>query len=104
VEIREHVVQPAPTWSWFSVPIYAFHQLNFLVEDEVSAKRKSDSATPTVCFDNIFWATMVSFWFSSQPVSHFPDSGNSDFDGLRVTLSAKTLPVSIDLAADIISP
>jgi hypothetical protein len=103
VEVQEHVVQPTPTWSWFSVPTYAFHQLNFLIEDEeASARRKSIRPLSFACFDDNFWANLVSFQFTSHPVNYFPDSGFSDFAGLRVTLFAKTLPVSFDWATDIV--
>jgi hypothetical protein len=97
IEVQEHVVQPAPTCSRFSVPTYAFHQLNFLIEDEeASARRKSIRSPPFVCFGDNFWANLMSFQFASHPVNYFPDSGFSDFARLRVTLVTKTLPVSFD--------
>ncbi|KAF1831932.1 HET-domain-containing protein [Decorospora gaudefroyi] len=102
VKVQEAVAQPAPSWSWFSVPTYAFHQIGFLLQDdEMAVRRKSYRTPPGACFDDVFWAEMVSFRFGSQPVGVFPASGFFEFGGLRITLRVKTLPVSVNWAADV---
>lgn len=97
IKIQESVSNVAPSWSWFSVPIYAFHQPHFhLNDDEELARRRSNRESPVTCFDDIYWASTVSYQFKSHAPNHFPESGFFDFEGLRVTLSMPTVPMTFN--------
>ena len=105
-EVRERVEKAAPTWSWFSIPIYAFHEPNLLLlrddipaENELSFRRKNNR--DIACFDEIFWASTLHFQFCPHPKNHFPKSGFSDFEGLEITLQTPILPVSMNWPADL---
>lgn len=105
VEVQEHTAQPAPSFSWFSVHIYAFHELKLLLDDEdISALRKSVLDSPFVHFNDIHWADAVSFQFDSHDANIFPvKTGFSEFANLRVTLSMPMLPVRVNWPVDLIA-
>lgn len=101
-QIEEHVVQSAPSWSWFSVPIYKVYQPRFLFDvDEVFVRSKSYLPTPLVYWDDIYWAKTRAFQFAYEPTNHFPEpKGFFDFAGLQVTLEIPILPIKADLPKD----
>lgn len=87
---------PAPSWSWFSAPIYAYHALHFLFCNEVldirrdtwKTKRSPFEAKTIHRLDEIFWASLESFQFDSLRPNYFPNpTGFSQFVNLRITLS-----------------
>ncbi len=101
VEIKEPVNHTAPTWSWFSIPILAFHQPTFILlkddimaENELSLRRKANRDPSSLSFDDIFWASTPSLQFGKQPENSFIESGYSDFANLSITLRARILQVS----------
>ncbi|KAH7377838.1 heterokaryon incompatibility protein-domain-containing protein [Pyrenochaeta sp. MPI-SDFR-AT-0127] len=102
-DVGEHTMQAAPSWSWFSVPIYKVYQLWFLLDDdEVYVRSKSYLATPLVCWDDIFWAKPVAYQFASESPNRFPEAtGFFDFTGLQVTLEMPILPVKAGLPKDL---
>jgi hypothetical protein len=101
-ELDEPGVQDAPTWSWFSVPIYRFYRASFLFNDDELPTRYRALRTPgRVYFDDIHWARKTSFRFGEHAVDEVPDTGLFDFSGLRVELSVLTWPVENDLPADL---
>lgn len=104
-KVREHAVRSAPSWSWFSVPIHVFHQLNLLLdEDDIMAQQKAGRDSPLVCFQDIHWAKTVAFQFDSHDANAFPSTaGYSDLADLHVTLSMPTLPVSVNWPIDLIA-
>lgn len=108
VEVIEKVVladekQQVPSWSFFSIPIFAFHHLGLLFGDEeVSIRRKSMADSARVCFDSVFWGTLLAFWWKDCPEGQVPDRAYNDFTGLRLTLGTKMLPVSSGWLTDIL--
>lgn len=107
VEVQESVVlckqQRVPTWSFFSIPIYAFHHLALLFgDDEVSARRKSMGDSARVCFDNVFWARPLAFRWTDVPEGQVPAGIYSDFTGLRLTLQTRISPVSSGWLTDVL--
>ncbi|KAJ4362550.1 hypothetical protein N0V83_010644 [Neocucurbitaria cava] len=64
-----------PSWSWFSVPIYAFHDIHFAFADELSARRKHNRTPQLYYFDAISACTPLYFQFSSLlPPNTLPTS------------------------------
>jgi hypothetical protein len=104
-EVEEDVVKtdsPLPSWSWFAVPIWKFHQLYHLFgDDEVAVRRKSYSSPKLVCWDDVFCAETKSFRFYGQNQDRVPESSPFDFVGLQVTMATLVLPVKADWPADL---
>ncbi|RYN29230.1 hypothetical protein AA0112_g7390 [Alternaria arborescens] len=95
--------QQVPSWSFFSIPIFAFHHMGLLFGDEeVSVRRKSMADSARVCFDSVFWATVLAFWWKDCPEGQVPVRAYNDFTGLRITLETKMLPVSSGWLTDIL--
>lgn len=87
-----------PSWSWFSAPIYAYHNLHFLFLDVLSLRRKSNLKPPMACVNDISWAQLQHFQFGAHPQNSFLPSRNyADFCALGLTLRMRTLPVSAQL-------
>ncbi|KAG9191391.1 hypothetical protein G6011_09479 [Alternaria panax] len=107
VQVNENVItdgqgKKVPSWSFFNVPIYAFHHLGSLFgDDEVSAKRKSMADLARVCFDNVFWGRLLAFRWMGSPEGQVPVTAYSDFTDLRLTLGTKMVPVSSVWLTDI---
>ncbi|KAF2851350.1 HET-domain-containing protein [Plenodomus tracheiphilus IPT5] len=105
--IHEHISTPSPvpSWSWFSTPIYKYHNLHLLLcTPELSLRRKANLNPQTLSFTPIFFAKTQSFHFPTQPKNHFPSqTGFADFKKLRITLSTRTLPTNTNLPADLSS-
>lgn len=94
-EVLEEVVQAAPSWSWFAVPVYRFFQVRFMFDDdELYVRAKSYRNPPLVYFDEIFWAE-VDLPSSSDAENFF------DFAGLQLTLTTLLLPARVNWAADL---
>jgi hypothetical protein len=102
IAIHEKVVQKAPSWSQFSVPIYTHHQTFFVFnDDEVFVRSKSFEVAPRVFWDDIHWTALESFRFGKHAMGHFPESAYFDFEGLEVTLNIPILPVRNTFPADL---
>lgn len=107
VKIKEDVASPAPTWSWFSVPIYHSHEISSILDErQIFAREKSMTATQkkkkqTIFFDDIYWAENFSFKFPGFETDHFPKTGFHDFHDFRLTLSLPLLPARISWSIDI---
>ncbi|KAI8931875.1 hypothetical protein NX059_010779 [Plenodomus lindquistii] len=106
--IHEDVHDPTttiPSWSWFSAPVYKYHNIHFLLcSDELSLRRKANLTPSTVNFENIFFATCTSYCFPKTPADTLPphpQSSFSDFKKLEVTLSTRTLPIKFNLPRDL---
>ncbi|KAF1943812.1 HET-domain-containing protein [Clathrospora elynae] len=100
--ITEPIEHAAPSWSWFSVPIYRYYQLHFLLgDDELFVRCKSYKNPELVCFNDIFWADLSSFQFESHPPEHVLESAFFEFTSLRVTLATLVLPVRENWPADL---
>jgi hypothetical protein len=102
IAVHEAVVQNAPSWSQFSVPIYTHHQTFFIFnDDEVFVRSKSFEVVPRVYWNDIHWALLESFKFGEHAVGHFPESAYFDFGGLEATLNIPILPVRTSFPADL---
>jgi hypothetical protein len=98
VSETEEVVNPAPSWSQFKMPIYTHHQTYFaLNDDEVFLRKKSWDKEPRVCWDDIYWPNLESIHFPNHEVNKIPDSAYSNFTGLKVTIGLPIFPAKSSL-------
>ncbi|KAF2025181.1 HET-domain-containing protein [Setomelanomma holmii] len=101
-DIDEQGVSEAPTWSWFSVPIYRFFRASFLFNDDERTVKGRSKREPRRCsFEDLDSAEPVSFYFGACPPNVFPKSGYSDFHNLAVVLNALVWPVSRGISTGI---
>ncbi|KAF1847215.1 HET-domain-containing protein [Cucurbitaria berberidis CBS 394.84] len=109
-EIWEPVVQPAPSWSWFSVPIYRYYKLFFVIgeneadisyENELSVRCRGNLNPSRLHFDDIFWVEGCKFQFGSSGPNCFQETGFYEFADLQVTLEMPVLPVKVNWPQDI---
>ncbi|KAH7384077.1 heterokaryon incompatibility protein-domain-containing protein [Phaeosphaeria sp. MPI-PUGE-AT-0046c] len=99
VKVHEEVVEAAPSWSQFKVPIYTHHQTYFELNDDEIFVRQKSLREARVCWDDLFWAELESFQFPGQAVNHYTEEAYSDFTNLKVTLGLPTFPAKSSLPA-----
>jgi hypothetical protein len=97
VQVKEEVYDSAemPSWSHFFLPIYANHQMTFILDAwEICARGKSAGASDTLVFDDIFCAQTHAFHFPGHDANTFPNgtSGFHSFKNLSLTLTLPCTP------------
>jgi hypothetical protein len=104
LEVSETVAHTAPSWSWFSIPIYRYYQQFFLFsDDELFIRCKRLSNPELVCWTDIFWAQVSSFHFPTHAANHVSESSFFNFKNLQITLAMLVLPVKTNWPADLAS-
>jgi hypothetical protein len=102
-EIEETGVGEAPSWSWFSGPIYRFYRVSLLFNDDESAVHvRSEREPERSSVETIFSAEPTSYRFAKCKENEYPESSAFvDFAGLKITLTLLTWPVCNDMPADL---
>jgi hypothetical protein len=102
-EVTEQGVENAPSWSWFSVPIWKFWRTSFLFgDDEPAVMSRSEREPDRSSFSYVYWASAVSYTFGGRSGDqHSSGDGSIDMAGLHVTLNTIIWPVKQDLPADL---
>jgi hypothetical protein len=102
-DILEQGVASAPSWSWFSVPIWQLWRTSLVFnDDEPAAKRGSESDPDRSSFEHVYWACPRSYKFAGHEEDQCPHPDCFvDFANLRVTLDALIWPIDRDLPLDL---
>jgi hypothetical protein len=100
--VHERADQDVPSWSQFSASVYTHHQTFFMFsDDELGLRGFSNSVSPVVSWDDIYWAKLQAVGFRGQTEEGVPESGFFDFAGLEVELTLPILPVRISWPKDL---
>lgn len=103
-EVVEPVTLKAPSWSWFSLPVYKFFRVGFWFgDDEMYIRAKSHLEPPQVCWDDIYWAEGEVYEYGDYEGTQQTDDKSAffDFSDARITLTAYVLPVKANWPAEI---
>jgi hypothetical protein len=103
--IEEPGVAAAPSWCWFSAPIYRSYAVSLLfTDDESGVLVRSEREPERSSVTTIFSAEPTWYRFASGQENEYPNSNAFvDFAGLQISLTLLTWPVSNDMPADLAS-
>ena len=89
----EPVLQTVPTWSWFSVPIFHRHCMEFPFTEHANLTQKNRLFRIL----DVYWASLCSFKWPGQPLNHLPSHSFYDFAGMQITVAMQTLTTELRL-------
>ncbi|EOA87451.1 uncharacterized protein SETTUDRAFT_136273 [Exserohilum turcica Et28A] len=93
-----------PSWSWFAVPLYKYHETRFLLsDDELFVRCKALSSPHLVHWTDLYSARLVSFTFPRHAAGQVPAGATHmhSFGGVQLRLAAATLGVRDNWAAQL---
>lgn len=91
-----------PSWSWFSIPMYRYYQVSFLLaDDSLFVRSKALNSPHLVVWHDIFWAKPRGFQFPGHAARHAPDTAAHEFSSTQIILETSVLPVKSNWPADL---